>query len=246
MFDETGRVVGFKAAGGIRTAKQAIHQLVLVNETLGPDWLTPERFRIGASSLLNDVLMQIRPAHRALLEPGLLHGRLRPRARKRPGRAPVHRGFDVRLVARVAGDRQLEERYGLFIGGGFVEPRSGEYLATTRPVDRGAAGGGLAGRAGGRRSRSRPPAGGVRKALVSNPTRRARQVPLPHRADPPGARARVRRARVAERRQADQGVARRGRARWPQRTSSTTPAGRTSSSTPFRTPGRSPSASPRR
>jgi deoxyribose-phosphate aldolase len=54
----TDRVIGVKAAGGIRTAKHAIHQLVLVNETLGPEWLTPDRFRIGASSLLNDLLMQ--------------------------------------------------------------------------------------------------------------------------------------------------------------------------------------------
>ena len=45
-------------AGGIRTAKQAWHYLVLVKETLGDAWLTPERFRIGASSLLNDVLQQ--------------------------------------------------------------------------------------------------------------------------------------------------------------------------------------------
>src|SRR6187401_3114474 len=58
--DETGRRIGVKAAGGIRTAKQAIQYLVLVHETLGPDWLTPDLFRLGASSLLNDVLMQIR------------------------------------------------------------------------------------------------------------------------------------------------------------------------------------------
>jgi len=56
---ETGRVVGFKPAGGIRTAKQAIAYLVVLNETLGPAWLTPERFRLGASTLLNDILMQI-------------------------------------------------------------------------------------------------------------------------------------------------------------------------------------------
>src|SRR5438552_11658690 len=56
---ETGRPVGFKAAGGIRTAKQAIAYLVLTYETLGPDWMTPERLRLGASTLLNDVLMQI-------------------------------------------------------------------------------------------------------------------------------------------------------------------------------------------
>ncbi len=54
----TGRAVGVKVAGGIRTAKDAIRYLVLVNETAGPAWLTPDRFRIGASSLLNDLLMQ--------------------------------------------------------------------------------------------------------------------------------------------------------------------------------------------
>ena len=58
-FREThGRQVGVKAAGGIRTAKDAIRYLVLVNETAGEDWLDPEWFRIGASSLLNDLLMQ--------------------------------------------------------------------------------------------------------------------------------------------------------------------------------------------
>jgi len=56
---ETGRPVGFKAAGGIRTSKQAIAYLVITYETLGPDWMTPERLRLGASTLLNDVLMQI-------------------------------------------------------------------------------------------------------------------------------------------------------------------------------------------
>ena len=56
---ETGRPVGFKPAGGIRTSKQAIAYLVLLYETLGSDWMTPERFRLGASTLLNDVLMQI-------------------------------------------------------------------------------------------------------------------------------------------------------------------------------------------
>jgi deoxyribose-phosphate aldolase len=56
--DATGRQVGVKPAGGIRTAKDAIRHLVLVNETVGDDWLTPEWFRLGASSLLNDLLMQ--------------------------------------------------------------------------------------------------------------------------------------------------------------------------------------------
>jgi deoxyribose-phosphate aldolase len=55
----TGHAVGMKPAGGIRTAKQAIQYLVVLYETLGPAWMTPERFRFGASSLLNDVLMQV-------------------------------------------------------------------------------------------------------------------------------------------------------------------------------------------
>jgi deoxyribose-phosphate aldolase len=54
----TGRDAGLKLAGGIRTTKAALGYLALVNETLGPAWLTPERFRIGASSLLDDLLMQ--------------------------------------------------------------------------------------------------------------------------------------------------------------------------------------------
>lgn len=56
----TGRQVGVKAAGGIRTAKDAVRYLALVAETVGEDWLTPDWFRFGASSLLNDVLMQRR------------------------------------------------------------------------------------------------------------------------------------------------------------------------------------------
>ncbi len=57
---ETGVKTGLKPAGGIRTAKQALHYLVLVKETLGADWLTPDLFRFGASSLVNDLLMQLR------------------------------------------------------------------------------------------------------------------------------------------------------------------------------------------
>lgn len=57
---ETGIKIGMKPAGGIRTAKDAIAYLVLVNETLGPEWLNNKMFRIGASTLLNDLLMQIK------------------------------------------------------------------------------------------------------------------------------------------------------------------------------------------
>ena len=59
FYRETGRMVGMKPAGGISSAKLAIHYLVMLRETLGTAWLTPEWFRFGASSLANDVLMQI-------------------------------------------------------------------------------------------------------------------------------------------------------------------------------------------
>ncbi len=56
--EATGRMVGMKPAGGIRTTKDAMKFLVLVNETVGEDWLSPDWFRLGASSLLNDLLLQ--------------------------------------------------------------------------------------------------------------------------------------------------------------------------------------------
>ena len=55
----SGRRIGMKPAGGVRTAKQALHYLVIVKETLGDAWLDPDLFRFGASALLNDVLMQL-------------------------------------------------------------------------------------------------------------------------------------------------------------------------------------------
>lgn len=55
----TGRRIGMKPAGGVRTSKQALQYLVIVKETLGDAWLTPDLFRFGASALLNDVLMQL-------------------------------------------------------------------------------------------------------------------------------------------------------------------------------------------
>jgi len=58
-FFETGIRIGMKPAGGIRNSKQALAYLVMLKETLGDDWLTPDLFRIGASTLLNDILMQI-------------------------------------------------------------------------------------------------------------------------------------------------------------------------------------------
>ena len=64
-YRETGRMVGMKPAGGISSAKLALHYLVMLHETLGNAWMTPDWFRFGASSLANDVLMQLvnrRPA----------------------------------------------------------------------------------------------------------------------------------------------------------------------------------------
>jgi deoxyribose-phosphate aldolase len=58
-FLETGVPIGMKPAGGIKTAKQALHFLVAVKETLGDAWLTNERYRFGASSLLNDLIRQL-------------------------------------------------------------------------------------------------------------------------------------------------------------------------------------------
>lgn len=55
----TGQIIGMKPAGGIRKAKEALHYLVMVKETLGDAWLTPDLFRFGASSLLTDVTLQI-------------------------------------------------------------------------------------------------------------------------------------------------------------------------------------------
>ncbi|MFZ1321667.1 MAG: deoxyribose-phosphate aldolase [Ignavibacteria bacterium] len=59
FYQETGKKIGMKPAGGIKTAKDAIAYLVLLNETLGEEWMTPDLYRLGASSVLNDILMQL-------------------------------------------------------------------------------------------------------------------------------------------------------------------------------------------
>jgi deoxyribose-phosphate aldolase len=59
FYHATGKKIGMKPAGGIANAKQAIHYLIVLRETLGQDWLTPDLFRLGASRLANDILMQI-------------------------------------------------------------------------------------------------------------------------------------------------------------------------------------------
>ena len=59
FYRDTGKMIGMKPAGGISASKLAIHYLVMLHETLGNAWMTPEWFRFGASSLANDVLMQL-------------------------------------------------------------------------------------------------------------------------------------------------------------------------------------------
>lgn len=60
FFHETGKKIGMKPAGGISNSKLALAYLVVLHETLGPEWMTPDLFRLGASSLVNDILMQLR------------------------------------------------------------------------------------------------------------------------------------------------------------------------------------------
>jgi deoxyribose-phosphate aldolase len=70
FYYKTGTKIGMKPAGGIRDAKLAIRYLVMLRETLGNDWLTPELFRFGASSLANDLLMQIVKQHTGVYQSG--------------------------------------------------------------------------------------------------------------------------------------------------------------------------------
>ena len=106
VHEETGRKVGMKPAGGIRHAKQAVQYLVQLYETLGPDWLTPDLYRFGAS------LAPQRRAHadpqgadRPLPEPGLLHDRLMTELEKKSRGLPVESGWDYARRARVARHR---------------------------------------------------------------------------------------------------------------------------------------------
>ena len=87
----TGRQVGMKPAGGIRTAKEAIQYLVVLYETLGPRWMTPDWFRFGASSLLNDVLMQIE-----LQRTGATRTPTTSRSTDEPDPRPARRGLAAR------------------------------------------------------------------------------------------------------------------------------------------------------
>ena len=122
---------------------------------------------------------------------------------------PVESGWDYADAPEAADIVSIDERYGLFVGGEWVEPRSGEWYTTISPATEEP----LAeiAQVGPRRreARSRRRARGVRERLVGAPRLRACEVPVPDLARAPGACPRARRARVAERRQADPRVARR-------------------------------------
>ena len=128
--DRTGRIVGFKAAGGVSTSKAALHRLVLVKETLGDEWLTPDRIRIGASSVLNDLLMQYAEDRDRPLRPlgGLLQG-MTSSAETRTSIV-----WDYSPAPESTDHVRLRDRYGLFVDGDFRDPVDGRYVPTINPA----------------------------------------------------------------------------------------------------------------
>ena len=110
--EQTGQMIGVKPAGGIKTSKDAIKYLVMVNEIAGDDWLDPDWFRFGASTLLNDLLMQRTQAHdRRLLRSRLLH----------VGLITMAKTFEYAPAPESRAIVDIKPSYGLFVGGEFVD-----------------------------------------------------------------------------------------------------------------------------
>ena len=202
VHEETGRVVGMKPAGGIRTAKQAVQYLVVLHETLGLDWMTPDLFRFGASSLLNDVLMQIRKQKTGQYQSPDYFTPL-TELERRHAAVPALTEWDYAPAPEAREIVQLEKRYGLFIGGKFVKPKSGRVVPLDLAVQRGEARRGRAGERAGREPRRQGGACGLQRRLVEARAFRAREVPVPDRPHHPGALARACGPREPRRRQAD-------------------------------------------
>ena len=118
-----------KAAGGVSNSKAALHRLVLVKETLGDEWLTPERFRFGASSLLNDLLMQREDGDRPLRAArGLLEGVMATQETR------TRIVWDYAPAPESPDHVRLRDSCGLFIDGDFRDPLDGTRVSrSTRP-----------------------------------------------------------------------------------------------------------------
>ncbi len=165
-----------KPAGGIRTSKDAIKYLVMVNEVAGPDWLDPDWFPLGASTLLNDLLMQ-----RTKMATGRYSGpdtspwtdqSMTSNSTMRPRPSPARWWTSSPLGLSVNGE---------FTDGG------GKSFKTITPSTEEVPLGGRRGRREGRRPRCEGRPSRLLAGVVEDERRRARQVPLPDRADHPGA-----------------------------------------------------------
>ena len=248
VHDETGRMVGMKPAGGIRYARsRRSSTLCVVNETLGVDWLTPDLFRFGASSLLNDVLMQIRKQRTGAYQSArLLHDRLMDEVEKRSDARVAPLEWEYAPAPEARDIVAFRDRYGLFVGGEEVEPRSGEWFRTISPATEEP----LAEVAQAGAEDVDLAVGAARGAFENGwSTRCAR---ASERSISSASHGSCRSALASWRWPSRSTVASRSRSRatstcrWPRPTSSTTRAGRTSSSTRSPTGGRDPSASRRR
>ena len=125
-------MVGMKPAGGIAKAKLAIQYLVMLRETLGEAWLTPDWFRFGASSLANDLLMQLvkqrpaatsRPTTSRRTEHGATGHKLR-----------FDTGWQYAPAPESTDHVRIDPQYELFIDGEFVAPRKRRYFETINPA----------------------------------------------------------------------------------------------------------------
>ena len=182
----TGLQRAVKPAGGIRTTKDAIRYLVLVHEVAGPEWLDPHWFRFGASSVLNDLVMQRRTqAERALL-------RAVPTSASTDQPAgPSHRTTTRRTMTldlsyapapESAALANLRPRYQMYVDGAFVDGQGPDLTTVDPSTSRGARH--REHRLGRRRGpRRRRCPRGLHRPLVADGRCGARQVPVPHRAD---------------------------------------------------------------
>ena len=249
VHDETGRVVGMKPAGGIRTAKQAIQYLVRAQRDARPrvDDARPLPLRrLVAAQRRADADPQA--AHRRLPDPATTS---RSTDGREVARAPApsrrRSSGSTRLRPRRATSSRSRSATGSTSAASRSTPRSRKWFPTISPATEEHA---RRGRAGRRRGTSISPSQAARGAFEDGWSalrpRRARQVPVPDRAPDPGALARARRRRVARTAASRSRSRATSTSRSPRRTSSTTRAGPTSSSTRSRTASRARSASPGR